>query len=271
MKTRENCNFFLLRYVPDAVKNEFVNIGLVLLPRSGNPELRFARDLSRAKCLDPQVDLELLESFESDLRAKLHEADGDREFILRRIQDSFSNALQPSELRACLAESPAREADTLARLYLEPARQRHPREIGGRQGIHDRMRREFEIAGVWKPMHKQIAVAYYTQTRDPLKIDCGYSSNGTVKMFHALALSSDMSGVNAAKVLAFSFPSLAEGIRKQDRKSAELTAIIEEDLDMGDELVGFALDTLTQQEIKTSTAAQLVAIAAQAARELGLQ
>ena len=25
-----HCQFFLLRYVPDAVKNEFVNIGLVL-------------------------------------------------------------------------------------------------------------------------------------------------------------------------------------------------------------------------------------------------
>lgn len=270
MSTRENCSFFLLRYVPDAVKNEFVNIGLVLLPQSGNPELRFARDLSRVKCLDPQVDLDVLESFASDLRGKLYEANGDREFILRRIQDSFSNALQPSELKACLAESPAREADTLARLYLEPPRQRHSREVSGPRAIYDRMRQEFEITGAWKPMRKQIAVADYTRTRDPLKIDCGYSSNGTVRMFHALALTSDMSGVNAAKVLAFSFPSLAEGIRIKDRRRAELTAIIEENLDAKDELVGFALETLRRQEITTSTTAQLAGIAAQAARELGV-
>ncbi|MGH9568534.1 MAG: DUF3037 domain-containing protein, partial [Candidatus Angelobacter sp.] len=38
---RQQCNFFLLRYVPDTVKNEFVNVGLVLLPEAGIPEIRF--------------------------------------------------------------------------------------------------------------------------------------------------------------------------------------------------------------------------------------
>src|SRR5262249_50490776 len=209
MDAREHCNFFLLRYVPDAVKNEFVNIGLVLLPQAGSPELRFARDLSSVKCLDPQADLELLGSFEADLRGKLHDANGDRDFILRRIQDSFSNALQPSEFKACVAESPAKEADTLARLYLEPPRQAQPREAGARQVILDRMRREFEAFGVWRLMRKQLAVADYTDTRDPLRIDCAYS-NGSVRLFHALSLSNEMASVNAAKVLAFSFPMLAD-------------------------------------------------------------
>ena len=31
MKERRQCEFFLLRYVPDAVKDEFVNVGVVLL------------------------------------------------------------------------------------------------------------------------------------------------------------------------------------------------------------------------------------------------
>src|SRR5260370_34759207 len=93
---QQRCNFFLLRYVPDAVKNEFVNVGLVLLPQAGEAELRFTRDWSRVKCLDPQADLELLEAMEGDLREKLRVVNGDRDFILRKIQDSFSNALQPS-------------------------------------------------------------------------------------------------------------------------------------------------------------------------------
>lgn len=41
--------------------------------------------------------------------------------ILRKIQDSFSNGLQPSDFKACLAESPSLEADELARIYLERA------------------------------------------------------------------------------------------------------------------------------------------------------
>jgi DUF3037 family protein len=121
-----NCRFFLLRYAPDAVKNEFVNIGLVLLPPSGSAEVRFTRDWSRVRCLDPQADIEVLEALEADLREKLREMNGDHEFILRRIQDSFSNAIQPTEFQGCLAESLAREADELARLYLERPRRRQP-------------------------------------------------------------------------------------------------------------------------------------------------
>jgi hypothetical protein len=269
MNGRENCNFFLLRYVPDAVKNEFVNIGLVLLPQAGNPELRFTRDLARVKCLDPQADLELLEALESDLRGKLHDANGDSEFILRRIQDSFSNALQPSEFKACLAESPAKEADTLARLYLEPSRQRQSREMSGRQAIFDRMRQEFESFGIWQRMTHPIAVADYTGGRDPLKIDCGYS-NGSVSMFHALALSNDLNGVNAAKVLAFSFPPLAEGIGRKVGKQALLTAILTDDLEREEELVQFALETLARQEIAIAPVTQMTEIAAQAARDMGI-
>lgn len=269
MNGRENCNFFLLRYVPDAVKNEFVNIGLVLLPQEGAPEVRFTRDWSRVKCLDPQADTELLESLESDLRGKLRLADGDRDFILRRIQDSFSNALQPSDLKACLAESPAREADALARIYLEPARLSRPRELSVRQAIYDRMRQDFESAGVWRLMRRQIAVADYVGPRDPLKIDCGYS-NGRVKMFHALALGNDMNGVNAAKVLAFSFPQLAEGIRKKENKPASLTAIVEDNLDREQALVGFAFETLEHQSIAIATLAQMANLAVQAAKDLGI-
>lgn len=269
MNGRANCNFFLLRYVPDAVKNEFVNIGLVLLPPAGAPEVRFTRDWARVKCLDSEADTELLESLEPDLRRQLQQADGDRGFILRRIQDSFSNTIQPSEFKACLAESPAREADALARIYLEPSRQRRPRELSVRQVIYDRMRRDFESAGAWRLMRRQIAVADYARTRDPLKIDCGYS-NGGVKMFHALALSNDMTGVNAAKVLAFSFPQLAGGILSKENKPAQLTAVVEDDLDREQALVSYAFETLEQQSIAIAPLAQMANLAAQAAKDLGI-
>lgn len=58
---------------------------------------------------------------ESDLREKLRSSNGDRDSILRKIQDSFSNGPQASEFKACLAESPSPEADELARIYLERA------------------------------------------------------------------------------------------------------------------------------------------------------
>jgi hypothetical protein len=268
MAEKLQCRFFILRYAPDAVKNEFINVGLVLLPPAGGAHVRFTRDWSRVLCLDPDADVEMLQALESDLRSQLHEMNGDHDLILRRIQDSFSNAIQPSEFQACLAASPMTEADELARLYLErPRRRQQTREPGARVAIAARMRSEFEAAGVWPLMQEKIPVSRYTRSGDPLKIDCGYSPNGTVKLFHALTLHTD---VNAAKVLAFSFPQLAQGIRKAENKQALLTAIVEDDLPSNDESISFARETLEQNAILIAPVSAMPAIAKQAARELGI-
>jgi hypothetical protein len=262
------CRFFVLRYAPDAVKNEFINVGLVLLPPAGGAQVRFTRDWSRVLCLDPDADVEMLQALENDLRNQLREMNGDRDLILRRIQDSFSNAIQPSEFQACLAASAVDEADELARLYLErPRRRQQTREPGARVALVARMRSEFETAGVWPLMQEKIPVSRYTRSGDPLKIDCGYSPNGTVKLFHAVTLTSD---INAAKVLAFSFPQLAQGIRKAENKQALLTAVVEDDLPKDDESVSFARETLEQNSIHIVPVSSMAAVAREAARELGI-
>jgi len=270
MNEKVQCRFFILRYSPDAVKNEFINVGLVLLPPAGGAQVRFTRDWSRVLCLDPEADVEMLQALESDLRSQLHEMNGDRDLILRRIQDSFSNAIQPSEFKACLAVSPVTEADELARLYLErPRRRQQAREPGARVAIVARMRSEFEAVGIKPPLLlEKIPVSRYTRSGDPLKIDCGYSPNGTVKLFHAVTLTSD---VNAAKVLAFSFPQLAQGIRKAENKQAILTAIVEDDLPLDDESVTFARETLEQNAIRIAPVSAMAQIAKEVARDLGIK
>ena len=268
MPDKLQCRFFVLRYAPDAVKNEFINVGLVLLPPAGGAQVRFTRDWSRVLCLDPEADVEMLQALENDLRNQLREMNGDHDLILRRIQDSFSNAIQPSEFQACLASSAVAEADELARLYLErPRRRQQAREPSGRVAIVARMRSEFEAAGVWPLMQEKIPVSRYTRSGDPLKIDCGYSPNGTVKLFHAVTLSSD---INAAKVLAFSFPQLAQGIRKAEGKQALLTAVVEDNLPADDESVAFARDTLEQNAIRIAPVSMMPQIARDAARDLGI-
>jgi hypothetical protein len=268
MADKIQCRFFVLRYAPDAVKNEFINVGLVLLPPAGSAQVRFTRDWSRVLCLDPEADVEMLQALENDLRNQLREMNGDHDLILRRIQDSFSNAIQPSEFQACLAASAVDEADELARLYLErPRRRQQAREPSARVAIVARMRSEFEAAGVWPLMQEKIPVSRYTRSGDPLKIDCGYSPNGTVKLFHAVTLSSN---INAAKVLAFSFPQLAHGIKKAEGKQALLTAVVEDNLPMDDESVAFARETLEQNAIRIAPVNSMAAIAREAARELGI-
>jgi hypothetical protein len=127
------------------------------------------------------------------------------------------------------------------------------------------MQDEFERAGVWGFLRKEIKAADYTRDGDPLKIDCGYSPNGIVKLCHAVALSSD---VNAAKVLAFSFPRLAQGIERKEKKHVELTAVVENDLDRTDESVNFAWDVMEQQQIRVMPLAGMRHYAETAAREM---
>ena len=82
-----------------------------------------------------------------------------------------------------------------------------------------------------------------------------------------MSLASD---INAAKVLAFSIPQLAEGIRKATGKHAVLTAVVEDNLPADDESVNFARETLEQREIQIAPFITMPAIAATAAQELGL-
>src|ERR1700691_5481016 len=165
MSDRRQLEFFLLRYVPDAVKNEFVNIGLVMVEAGANgggfADVRFTRDWRRVRCLDPQADVEMLVALEREIRGQLATTH-DREVLLRRLEDSFSNVIQLSPVKGCLAEDPAREIEAMASMYLETAKVGGRREASGRQRILATMRDAFEQAGVWGLMRHQIAVAEYT-------------------------------------------------------------------------------------------------------------
>jgi hypothetical protein len=83
-------------------------------------------------------------------------------------------------------------------------------------------------------------------------------------------LSSLNSDVNAAKVLAFSFPQLAAGIRKAEGKQALLTAVVEDDLPSDDESALFARETLVQNAIHVAPLSAMPQIARDVARELGI-
>jgi hypothetical protein len=129
------------------------------------------------------------------------------------------------------------------------------------------MQSAFEAAGVWSVLNKEIAVSRYTHAGDPLKIDCGYRPNGVIRLFHAVALSTEP---NTAKVLAFTFPMLSEGIARMERATTELTAIVEDDLDRQEESTKFALDTLHRNSIQVAALRQMPEIAERARLELKL-
>lgn len=258
MKERRQCEFFLLRYAPDAVRDEFVNVGVVLVENGGPwADVRFTRDWKRVKCLDPEADVEVLEGLEREIRERLAESTESREWLLRRMQDTFSNSLRMTAAKAVLADSPAEELARLAEMYLE-RRKGAAKQASGRMQIYQAMRGAFEREGVWRLMRHNIAVSQYTHRGDPLKIDAAYRPNGVVHMYQALSLAAD---VNAAKALAFSYPKLREGMRREEQAATALTAIVESEVDRADDEVAFALDTLRECEIMVATVADMPRIA----------
>jgi len=274
--SRLACEFQLLRYVPDPVRNEFIHIGVVL--RSADPssagarsEIRFTRDWRRVRCLDPDADTALLEGMEAELRRRLDEdADG----RLRRIlSESLSLNVQMTEPKAYLAESLPAGLEELMRLYVEPPKRERTARLAGRAAIQARMRSEFERAGVWDLLRKRIPASDYTRPGDPLRIDAGYRPNGVIKMFQAVALDP---GVEMAKVLAFSAASLRAGVERVEKAGLELTAIVEPAAQIGatnDDtdrlaLYRFGVETMEEHQIRVLTTSDLGRVAETARIEL---
>jgi hypothetical protein len=169
-------------------------------------------------------------------------------------------------MRATLAESLPAEMEQLLRMHVEPLKAPGGRrKVSGRAAIANRMRDEFERAGVWRLMRKKVAAAQYTQAGDPLKLDCGYR-NGQVRMFQAVSLDGD---VEAAKGLAYSAAGLRGGVERVEGLGLELTAIIEPISAVGDaELYGFAVGVMEREAIRVLTVGDLGRVAETARREL---
>ena len=275
MAQRRRCEFQLIRYVPDPVRNEFVNIGVLLRAAEGGQSMvRFTRDWGRVRCLDPDADTQMLEALEIEVGQRLESQPAEHPRpITAVLEESLSNGLQITESKAYLAETFLAGLEDLMGLYVDSPRRERIQRRGGRATLLATMRSRFEEAGVWKLMRKQIAVAAYTKPGDPLRIDCGYRPNGLLRMFQAISLETD---ADDAKLLAFSALGLIDGVKRVEHAELELTAIVEpirqgesEDLS-GDRIAqyGFAVEIMQEHTIRVMTSSDLPRIVETARREL---
>jgi hypothetical protein len=285
VRERLPCEFFLIRYVPDVVKGEFVNIGVLLreagTAKSDSAVVRFTRDWSRVKCMDADADIGLLEALEGEIGARLQTVGTDGvgiKPVVEILQDTLANSVQMTEVKACLAESLPAEIEQLMKMYVEPLKVKVERKRTGRAAIAGAMRTEFERAGVWGLMRKRIAVSAYTRAGDPMRIDCGYrvvekiaSPDGVIRMFQAVSLEGD---VEAAKGLAYSAPQLREGVARVEAARLELTAVVEPlraVSDAEDEAMDryrFGVEAMEREAIRVVTLSDLARVAETARMEL---
>jgi Protein of unknown function (DUF3037) len=229
----KECAYFLVQYVPDLVRGEFMNIGLFLhSPDEKYLGCLFTDDYRRLKRFHPQADLEYLRELQQDFDEQIDEHGEDLEAYVRAVRDSFSNLLQVAAPRTCLLHDPQTEIHDLFARYVGSRPGAAPQE-DTRLRIKQRLTSALVHAGVWEKLEKRLSAAPWTHPGDPFTFDYGYrplaiasKPNGHVRFIHALSLKRD---AELAKVLVYTI----EHVRRKE--AADLTAVVEGLAGQGDE------------------------------------
>ena len=222
----ETCTYRILRYTPNLVRDEWVNIGVLLYhPASARLRVRLLDEeaqLARIRRLHPQADLGVLRALQADMEAQASAAEGGAAVYLAKLEDTLSNVLQLAPQKAVLTTDADLEIDRLYRDHVEPPRYQLPggadREYS-RGTIRMRAADIFKRTGIWGQMKHGVHVDQFTTPGDPFRLDYFYRKNGTQGYLHALALGRDTS---QAKVLAYT----ADCIRTKN-SHAEFAAVTE--------------------------------------------
>jgi hypothetical protein len=272
MNGTKQYEFFLLRYVPDAVQEEFATIAVALYEplrngavSGGFAEVRLTRDWRRVRCMDPEADVEWLEALVKEIHRELGE-NGSRDTLLKKMQDSFSNLLQISPAKALLSADAATEVETLASIYLGTRYARVKREVSGRPWIVAQMRDALAQAEILNFMQQKFVVEPFTKKGDPMKLDFCYANDREIKFLQAVSLTP--ASVDQAVILASRFPVIAAGIQAKDKALAMLTAVVDHDLDLKNNEIGFALEMMQEKGLRVASVAEMPRIAEEIRREL---
>ena len=213
--------YWVLRYTPNLIRDEWLNIGILLhdpgWKRLGVRLLEEESQFAGVRRLHPNADLGLLRALQSDFEAQIDQHQDDLSSYITQLEETLSNLLQLSPRKAVLAEDFDAELDRLYREYVEPPH--WPRAANTRSVIRARINEVFDLAGILNEMERHVRVEEFTQKGDPLRLDYGYRRNGTRGFVHALALSRDPA---QAKVLAYT-----AGQIRAKLADTEFTAITE--------------------------------------------
>jgi len=246
----KECSYFLVRYVPDVVKGEFINIGVFLFcPTEQFLDCAFSDDLRRIRRFHAQADTDFLQDLQPHFEQQIKYHEKDLGGFIREMQESYSNLIQLSPPRPCLTPN--------LRALLQDLFERHvgvrvagPSERDTRMHVKQRMTDSLRRYGVldhqW--FQKRISASQWTGPGDPFVFDFGYKPpeqagkpNGRVKLIHNLSLKKDPKLVEA---LRWTFD------RVFDKESCHLTVGHEDEPDSSNPVVRFSQGVLQHESIR---------------------
>lgn len=263
-----SCRFYLLRYVPNIVRGEFVNIGVLL----HDPEQsrlhapRLLENFRRVRRLHPWADLDVLSALEKHIADDTPASGEKLPGYLERLQQ-FSNALEFTEPKVVLTADPEAELDRLYETYV--AEPHYPTRVAAaversRAWIRSQLNAALRRAGLWEKLERGVRVEQYTHRGDRFRFDFGYRRNGNLGFLQTLALERE---VDRAKVLAYTMERIRARLAAEDL-TASCTAIVEAAASPENEAAELSARILAEQEIALVPVAQLETFTTDLRREL---
>jgi Protein of unknown function (DUF3037) len=200
------CVYHIVRYQPNLVRDEWINIGVLLLdPSTGHVRQRWLdepADFSRLRRLHPAADEDLLLRLPAEFDRLFAGAEAGAGALLEKFDQTLSNAVQLSPRKGLLAADFGAELERLYREQVEP--QREPRRAPGAIRTRSELRAQaadyFRSEKILARMERGMRVAEFTYPGDPMRIDFAYRRNGTRGFVQAVPLGRDP---GQAKLLAY--------------------------------------------------------------------
>jgi len=249
------CAYRILRYTPNLVRDEWVNIGVLLFdPGTGERRLRMIEEqeeFHRVRRLHPQADEVLLRALRDDLEDRFQSAanggkgHGDNwQQLLAKWDDTLSNALQLAPQKGVFAADLDAE---LERLYADHVAPQRTAGRVGAPGSRATMRsycsQVFRQARLWDRLQKSVRAEEFTFPGDPMRLDYSYRRNGTRGFVQTLSVTRAPAD---AKLLAYT----AERVTAKASLKTEFAAVTDVPLDAGNDRHRFVRDTLREVGIE---------------------
>ena len=251
-----NCAYRILRYTPNLVRDEWVNIGVLLFdPQTGERRLRLIEDqdeFNRVRRLHPQADENLLRALRDDLEDRFQSQassgsngkTGNWQQLLGKWDDTLSNALQLAPQKGVIAADLDAE---LERLYTDHVAPQRAASRVGAPGSRAQMRsycsQVFRQARLWERVEKSVRAAEFTFPGDPMRLDYSYRRNGTRGFVQTLSVSRAPAD---AKLLAYT----SERIIAKATLKTEFAAVTDVALNSTNVRHRFVRDTLRDAGIE---------------------
>lgn len=254
----KHCELYIVRYVPDLVRGEALNIGLFLhCAVERFLGCAFVADFRRLRYFDPRADPRLLKELQPQFELEIDENEEDLEGYLGRIRGSFSNLIQFSEPQPCLLRDPQAEMPVLLARYAGTRVARVNTPIN-RVYVKQRLKSALVAGGVWEHIEKRVRAEQWTRRGDPFAFDYGYKPNGVIKLLHALSLRHDNELATVLK----------DRIGKVRRRTGAVLTAVVEDLSQPDDTTRATQSLLDEAEIQVQPLAGLEAWVSEIRQEM---